>query len=263
MHAVILSAGQGSRLAPLTATTPKCLIDFHGRSLLEWQVAALAAAGVDRMTVVTGFEAGQVRDRLAAARLGNVETLHNPFYRIADNISSVWLARGVLMAGDAIVLNGDTLIGPELIAQAIAGATAPVNVTIAMKPAYDADDMKVTLADGRVTAVSKLLPPGETDAESIGMLVMKGAGGTVFAEIVDRVIAREGGTGNYYLSAVAELAITGVVGATDVTGHDSAEVDFPADLPGAGALTASWAAAAWAQRPSVVPFSASRRSRTS
>ncbi|QXQ07019.1 phosphocholine cytidylyltransferase family protein [Sphingosinicellaceae bacterium] len=261
MHAVILSAGQGSRLAPLTATTPKCLIDFHGRSLLEWQVAALAAAGVDRMTVVTGFEAGQVRDRLAAAHV-NVETLHNPFYRIADNISSVWLARGVLAAGDAIVLNGDTLIGPELIAQAIAGASAPVNVTIAVKPAYDADDMKVTLAAGRVTAVSKLLPPGETDAESIGMLVMKGTGGATFAAMVDRVIAREGGTGNYYLSAVAELAITGVVGATDVTGHESAEVDFPADLPGARALTASWSTATWAQPPSVVPFSASRRSRT-
>lgn len=259
MHAVILSAGQGSRLAPLTATTPKCLIDFHGRSLLEWQVAALAAAGVDRMTVVTGFEAGQVRERLSAAHLRHVETLHNPFYRIADNISSVWLARDALSAGGAIILNGDTLIGPDLIAQAITGALAPVNVTTAIKPAYDADDMKVTLAAGRVTAVSKLLPPGETDAESIGMLVFRGTGGATFADMVDRVIAREGGTGNYYLSAVSELAQTGVVGATDVTGHESAEVDFPVDLPRARALTASWSAAGWAQ-PKVVPL---RRSRTS
>ena len=258
MHAVILSAGQGSRLAPLTATTPKCLIDFHGRSLLEWQVMALAAAGVDRMTVVTGFEAQQVRDRLAA-RAPSVATLHNPFYRIADNISSVWLARAALAEGDAIVLNGDTLLSPALIAQAIAGATQPVSVTTAIKPAYDGDDMKVTLSGGRVTAVSKLLPPGETDAESIGMLVFKGNGGAAFSETIDRVIAREGGTGNYYLSAVAELAQTAQVGATDVTGHASAEVDFPADLPAATALTALWSTEAWAQ-PVVVPF---RKSRTS
>ncbi len=261
LHAVILSAGQGSRLAPLTATTPKCLIDFHGRTLLEWQVAALTTAGVDRITVVTGFEAGQVRDRLAAAHL-DVQTLHNPFYRIADNIGSVWLARAALTGGDAIVLNGDTLLSPALIAQAIAGATAPVSVTTAVKPSYDADDMKVTLSGDTVTAVSKKLPPGETDAESIGMLVFRGPGGAVFADMIDQVIAREGGTGNYYLSAVAELALTGVVGATDVTGHTSAEVDFPADLPAARALTASWSAESWAQ-PVVVPFPAARRSRTS
>lgn len=261
MHAVILSAGQGSRLAPLTATTPKCLIDFHGRSLLEWQVAALTAAGVDRITVVTGFEAGQVRDRLATAHL-DVATLNNPFYRIADNIGSVWLARAALSAGDAIILNGDTLVGPALIAKAIAGATAPVNVTIAVKPGYDADDMKVTLWGSTVTAVSKKLPPGETDAESIGMLVFRGTGGATFADTIDRVISREGGTGNYYLSAVAELALTGIVGASDVTGHASAEVDFPADLPAATALTAAWSAEGWAQ-PVVVPFAAARRSRTS
>jgi len=249
MHAIILSAGQGSRLAPLTATTPKCLIGFHGRTLLEWQVAALTAAGVEKLTVVTGFEGGQVRDRLAAAGLGRVATLHNPFYRIADNISSVWLARAALGEGDAIILNGDTLLGPTLIAQAMAGATLPVSVTTAVKPGYDADDMKVTLAEGRITAVSKKLPPGETDAESIGMLVFRGLGGALFADTIDAVISREGGTGNYYLSAVAELALTGVVGATDVTGHDSAEVDFPADLAAARALTARWGDEAWAQPP--------------
>lgn len=263
MHAIILSAGQGSRLAPLTATTPKCLIGFHGRSLLEWQVAALTAAGVESMTVVTGFEAEQVRDRLAAAGLAQVRTLNNPFYRIADNIGSVWLAREALSDGDAIILNGDTLVSPALIAQAIAGATAPVNVTIAVKDGYDADDMKVTLANGRVTAVSKTLPPGETDAESIGMLVFKGDGGRLFADMVDQAITREGGTGNYYLSAVNELAATGIVGATDVTGHDSAEVDFPADLPRARDLTARWGAEDWAQLAKVVPFAAARRSRTS
>lgn len=259
MHAIILSAGQGSRLAPLTADTPKCLIDFGGRSLLEWQLAALAGAGVDRVTVVTGFQAEKVRSRLAANWPG-VKTLHNPFYRIADNISSVWLAREALAEGDALILNGDTLIGPELIAQAIAGAVAPVNVTIAIKSDYDADDMKVTLADGRVTAVSKGLPPGETDAESIGMLVFRGNGGAQFSSTIDTAIAREGGTGNYYLSAVAELAVLGGVGATDVTGFESAEVDFPADLPGARALTDSWASLPWAQSAPVALLGEFRRS---
>lgn len=260
MHAVILSAGQGSRLAPLTANVPKCLIEFSGRSLLEWQLAALADAGIAQVTVVTGFEAAQVRDRLARAHWPHVATLHNPFFRIADNISSVWLARDALVGGDALILNGDTLVGPPLIAAALRNAVAPVNVTTATKADYDADDMKVTLAGDRVTAVSKQLPPGETDAESIGMLVFRGDGGARFAAAVDGAIARDGGTGNYYLSAVSELAQSGLVGAADVTGHASAEVDFPADLPRASALTASWRKAAWAQPPRVVAFARSARS---
>lgn len=254
MHAVILSAGQGSRLAPLTASVPKCLIEFSGRTLLEWQLAALSDAGIAQVTVVTGFEAEQVRGRLAHGHWPRVATLHNPFFRIADNISSVWLARDALLGGDALILNGDTLVGPALIAAALRHAVAPVNVTIATKAEYDADDMKVTLAGDRVTAVSKQLPPGETDAESIGMLVFRRDGGARFADAVDRAIARDGGTGNYYLSAVSELAQSGLVGTADVTGHASAEVDFPADLARARTLTARWRSAPWAQPPRVVPF---------
>lgn len=260
MHAVILSAGQGSRLAPLTADRPKCLIEFSGRSLLEWQLAALAEANVDAVTVVTGFRGEQVRERLSRRYRPGVTTLHNPFFRVADNISSVWLAREVLVSGDALILNGDTLVGPELVAAALAAATAPVSVTTAVKSGYDADDMKVTLAHGRVTAVSKRLPPGETDAESIGMLIFRGCGGAQFADAVDVAIGRDGGTGNYYLSAVCELAQQGIVGAADVTGHTSAEVDYPEDLLGARALTRSWRGRRWAQDDRVVPFARAARS---
>src|SRR3546814_11179341 len=51
--AIILSAGQGSRLLPLTRDIPKCLIEFTGRSLISWQVAALVANGIKAHAVVT------------------------------------------------------------------------------------------------------------------------------------------------------------------------------------------------------------------
>ena len=54
-HAILLSAGQGSRMLPLTAERPKCLIEFSGRTLLEWQVEMLARGGVKHIDVVTGF----------------------------------------------------------------------------------------------------------------------------------------------------------------------------------------------------------------
>ena len=60
--AIILSAGQGSRLLPLTRDIPKCLIEFNGRSLISWQVAALVANGVTDIVVVTGFRTERVED---------------------------------------------------------------------------------------------------------------------------------------------------------------------------------------------------------
>ena len=60
--AIILSAGQGSRLLPLTRDIPKCLIEFNGRSLISWQVAALVANGIKDIVVVTGFRTERVED---------------------------------------------------------------------------------------------------------------------------------------------------------------------------------------------------------
>ena len=65
-HAIILSAGQGSRLFPLTENQPKCLIPFAGKSLLRWQTEALAASGITDIAVVTGFRTEMVEAELAA-----------------------------------------------------------------------------------------------------------------------------------------------------------------------------------------------------
>ncbi|PKL99248.1 MAG: nucleotidyltransferase, partial [Gammaproteobacteria bacterium HGW-Gammaproteobacteria-7] len=60
MKAILLSAGQGSRLLPLTADRPKCTLEVGDRPVLEWQLNALADNGIDEVVVVTGFRAAQV-----------------------------------------------------------------------------------------------------------------------------------------------------------------------------------------------------------
>ena len=57
MKAVILSAGQGTRLLPLTADCPKCSLPVRGRSLIEWQLDELAKCGIYQVSVVLGFRA--------------------------------------------------------------------------------------------------------------------------------------------------------------------------------------------------------------
>jgi len=100
MKAIILSAGQGSRLGHLVDDRPKCLIDFGGRTLLDRQLDTLEANGVDEAVVVTGFH-DELVDAAIAARTGGpkVRTIYNPFYKVADNTGSLFMAREEL-AGD-------------------------------------------------------------------------------------------------------------------------------------------------------------------
>ncbi|MEM8848574.1 MAG: phosphocholine cytidylyltransferase family protein [Pseudomonadota bacterium] len=237
MKAVILSAGQGKRLMPLTADRPKCLLPLAGRSILEWQIRALGANGVTEVIVVTGFKSDAVA--AAVAQMPDVgpkvRIIFNPFYTVTDNVSSCYMARDE-MEGDFILMNGDTLMGPDVIAQALNGAGAPVNVTVDRKGHYDEDDMKVCVDGDRLTRIGKHLPIEDVDAESIGCLIFRAGGGGLFLTALVELMSQENGLANWYLRAVDMLAGDGVVGTSSIEGLGWAEVDFPHDLEAAEAL---------------------------
>lgn len=242
MKAIILSAGQGSRLLPLTADKPKCLIEFSGRTLLDWQLDALIENGVTDIVVVVGFKADAVEAHLAARgeKRARVRTLFNPFFKVADNLGSVWLARPE-MQGDFLILNGDTLVSVELVADVLRRARAPITVTVDQKLSYDTDDMKVRREGTRLVAIGKTLPLDEVNAESIGLLLFKGEGGAIFADAVDAVMHTPEGTKSWYLKVINRIAQEAYVDTVSIRGHAWGEVDFPADVLRAQALTAAWA----------------------
>lgn len=249
-HAILLSAGQGSRLLPLTAERPKCLIDFSGRSLIAWQIEMLARAGVKRIDVVTGFMTDMLEAHLAAIRDPRVEIAirFNPFFKVADNLGSCWIAREA-MRGDFLILNGDTLVSEEIVRQVQSGATGPdgklwpVTVTVDVKAeGYDSDDMKVEReADGRLVHIGKTLTAAQSNAESIGFLAFRGEGVDLFRETVRKAMRTPEGVQHWYLKVIDSIAPTGKVGTVSIEGLDWAEVDFLNDIEIATKLTDRWA----------------------
>jgi choline kinase len=240
---IILSAGQGSRLLPLTAERPKCLIDFSGKSLIAWQIEMLAAGGVREFHVVTGFMTDMVEAELEQLKQAGTDIcIHfNPFYKVADNLGSCWIVRDI-MDGDFMILNGDTLISPEIIETAQNTANWPITVTVDIKDHYDSDDMKVSLSGDRLTAIGKTLTAEESDAESIGFLAFRGEGGSLFREKVRAFMRTPAGVENWYLKIIDALAPSEKVGTVSIKGHDWAEVDFLNDVETATALTDQWLA---------------------
>lgn len=242
-NAIILSAGQGSRLLPLTAERPKCLIDFSGKSLIAWQIEMLAKSGVTHFHVVTGFMTEMVEaelDRLAKSGF-NITVHFNPFYKVADNLGSCWIARDA-MQDDFLILNGDTLVSEDITRRVQQGSDWPIAVTVDVKPNYDSDDMKVNRSGDKLLAIGKTLTAAQSNAESIGFLAFRGEGASLFRDTVEAFMRTPAGVENWYLKIIDAIAPTGKVGTVSIEGMGWAEVDFLNDIETATALTDQWAA---------------------
>lgn len=230
MHAIILSAGRGSRLLPLTTDMPKCLLPVGLTSVLSMQLDTLFCGGVKSATVVTGFNAHLVDAEIDARQAGpKINTLYNPFFQVADNLASCWMAR-TSMEQDFLLINGDTLFSPPLLEKVLNAPAKDITVTIDQKGHYDGDDMKVSLDGTCLTAIGKTLLPQQTNGESIGMLRFMNDGPQIFRRELERLMRMEEGTKSWFLSAIHGLAQSGQrIDTTNIKGSNWAELDTPED----------------------------------
>ena len=206
MKAVILSAGQGKRLLPLTTDTPKCLLNINGRSLIEWQIHELAKCGIDQVSVVVGYHADRV-EQLLHRRYDaqKIRTLYNPTYSWADNLFSCWVAL-TEMAEEFVLINGDTLFEAAVLRGLLETPARPVTLVTHMKRFYDADDMKVALDGSRLTRIGKSLAIDRVDGESIGMILFRGRGPAIFRRAVENAVRDPLASKKWYLSVIDDMA---------------------------------------------------------
>lgn len=242
MKAIILSAGQGRRLLPLTESTPKCALPVAGRSILAWQLSQIACCAIDEVVVVTGFGADQVDEIAASAKAPRVRTLYNPFYALSDNLGTCWVAAAE-MDQPFVLINGDTLFEAAILERLLASrGDMPVTLVVDRKVSYDADDMKVVVEDGRLRRVSKTLTTG-VNGESIGMMLFLGAGPALFRDTVAHLMRYREGVKRWYLSAIDELAQCHPVQTCDIHGLPWCEVDEAEDLAHARQVVSGWSRA--------------------
>ena len=110
MRAILLAAGMGTRLRPLTLTTPKSLIEVNGKPLLERQVEMLREKGVEEIIVLTGY----LKEKFdyLVEKYG-VKLVHNDKYDVYNNIYTMYLVREYL--SDSYVIDADIYINENFI----------------------------------------------------------------------------------------------------------------------------------------------------
>ena len=226
--AVILAAGEGSRLTRQGDGAPKPALSLLGLSLAERTMTSCMAAGIQRFLVVLGHAADEVRSHyqgIATRRQCDVEFVTAQDWKLGNGASS--LAAADKVGGDPFLLTmSDHLIDPSLIAKFLRTCPQDGEISLAVDRdkvgVFDVEDVtKVVLSGGRVVRIGKTLD--EWDAADTGVFLCTRA----LFDALERAKTQ----GRHSLSdGVSQLAAARKVAAVDVTGEDWIDVDTPETL---------------------------------
>lgn len=229
MRAILLCAGRGSRLNPLTSDRPKCLVKVGGKVILDHQIDALLAAGIGEIVVVGGYRFDQLAAHVAVSeRRDAIRLIGNAHWATTSSIGSVQAAHD-LLDGPFCILNGDTVFEPDLIVAALAGARQGVNLVVEHAPP-EPDDMRVALAGDRLLAVGKGLARDIAHARSIGIVICPDADGGPYRAMLDGVLAQPGGAQHYHHDVIDRIARAVPVHAVLLNGYGWQEIDRIDDI---------------------------------
>ena len=116
MQAIILAAGMGRRLGELTNNNTKCMLEVNGTRLINRALDALAEVGIDRVVLVVGYKAENVREWVGQSYKGmEIVYVENSVYDKTNNIYSLYLAKDYLLADDTLLLESDLIYEPRVL----------------------------------------------------------------------------------------------------------------------------------------------------
>lgn len=230
--AVILVAGTGERLYPLTKDLPKCLIDIGGITILEHQLRNLMLNGIKDVILVTGYKAEKIEESVQNFGLSdmNIKLIYNSFFEVYNNLYSLFIALKEINS-DFMIVNGDDVFHPDILKKLIEAKVEEITLMINKKTSYDSDDMKVTIKDEKIELVNKQIDSNKADGESIGIMKFTGSGVTKIKEMVTEMANTPEGQKVFYLKAIQNIANKhNIVGYVDIGDLPWGEIDYPEDL---------------------------------
>ena len=233
MIGLVLAAGAGRRLQPLTDDLPKTLLTIDGeRTILDIALANLKQAGLEDIAVVTGFAAHRIDERKQALEQDhgvNLELVFNDKAEEWNNAYSLWIAREQLRGG-AILVNGDT-VHPASVEETVLAARGPAIVLAAdTEKALGEEEMKLHVTDdGFMDRINKALDPTSARGEYIGVTLIEPEAAEPLADSLEATWKRDPGL--YYEDGYQEFADRGGrIGIASIGDVPWVEVDDHADL---------------------------------
>jgi choline kinase len=196
VRAIVLGAGRGQRLMPLTAEAPKSYALVAGKRILDWILEALAGGGIERRDVdfVGGYRIEQIR-----ADYPEFTYFHNPDWATTNILASLFCAEAAMEHG-FVCSYADILYRPQVVRDLLASSA---DITLAVDTDFrrryrrrsqhpESDAEKVRASGDRITEVNRLIPAEDAAGEYIGVARFTPGGAAQLREHYHRAKARHG-----------------------------------------------------------------------
>ncbi len=172
---VLLAAGQGTRLRPLTDNLPKCLVEVKGRPMLD-QLLEHFETWADQVVIVTGH-AHEVLEAHLSKRKNNlpIRTRYNPVYLSTNSLFSAAIARDVWIHSKEVIFSNTDVVFSKDALTTLISASQDFTLSVDVKPCDD-EDMKMMVSGEYVSRISKDLPNEDCLGEFTGVAKINGEG---------------------------------------------------------------------------------------
>ncbi len=230
MKVIILAAGVGSRLRPITNTKPKCLVKVCGKSIIEWQIEAYLSAGIKQkdLYLLIGYESSQIR-ALLSLQYNEINYVENKIYNKTNNMFSLKLGLDSLKLVNnesLIISNGDCIYDFTIISSLLENREK--NLIPCEKDVYFEENMKISVKNKHIVDISKKISEEHFYGTSIDIYKLSFDSVIKLQKIIEGIIAEDNNSWSEVALDVLFKEIKAVP--MDISGQKWMEIDNIEDL---------------------------------
>lgn len=230
MKAIILAAGIGSRLQPITNKKPKTLIEVNGKTMLAYLIDALLKSGIKNIIICVGFKAEMIMN-YCKTTYPNVKFIfvENKIYKTTNNMYSLYLAKKYLLGSDFLILNGDVVFEEKLLKKLVSENRTSL-VPYDSKN-FDEEELKLKIANEKAYAIMpKKSGKNTSDGATIGVFYLNKTDGNLFLEDVERIITKNKQTNEWFEYSLNRIFKKIYIKPIDISRYKWREIDSLEDL---------------------------------